>query len=112
MDSRLRGNDKVVGEPKLKFYSHRMTFGHRQSSGQVLKQRFSVFQIFRAETFGKPVVNRREQVVRFFSFALVLPQSRKAGRGSQFPGLGLLFACDIERGEVVLFRRRQVSLLL
>ena len=82
MDSRLRGNDTSVGESKLKFYSHCMTFGHRQSSRQLVEQGLGIDQIFRIEAFGEPVVNRREQVVRFFSFALVLPQSRKAGRGA------------------------------
>ena len=40
MDSRFRGNDTSMGEPKLKFYSHCMTFGHRQSLRQLVEQHF------------------------------------------------------------------------
>ena len=64
MDSRLRGNERLasghtsVGESKLKFYSHCMTFGHRQSSCQLVEQRFGVNQIFRIEAFGEPIVDR------------------------------------------------------
>ena len=59
-----------------------MNFGHRQSSGQLLKQRLGLDQIFRIEAFGEPVIDRLQQIERFLALTLRLPQPREAGRGA------------------------------
>ena len=50
-----------------------------RGSREFVQQRIGFDQIFRIEAFGEPVVDGREQIVRFLAFALRLPQSRKAG---------------------------------
>ena len=83
MDSRRRGNDRVaygvalgqgyslVCVRELNFSSRCAAFaGRRQSSRQLLEQRFGVNQIFRIEAFGEPIVNRFQQIECFFVLTL------------------------------------------
>jgi hypothetical protein len=62
--------------------------------GQLLEQRLGLLQVERVEPFGEPVVDGREEIAGLVSFALIAPLPRHAHRGTQFPGLRLLLACD------------------
>ena len=45
----------------------------------LFQQRLRVLQIRRIEAFGEPIVDRTEQITGFCAFALVAPESGKAG---------------------------------
>src|ERR1700745_50310 len=61
--------------------------------------RVRVLQILGVETFSEPVVDRGQQIIGILASALALPQTCQAYRCAQLPGLGLLAACPVERGE-------------
>jgi hypothetical protein len=58
-----------------------------------VKQRLGLLQIARLKALSEPPVDRSQQVARLLHLALVEPE---AGGGAQFPGLGVLLACDTE----------------
>src|SRR5215475_4629111 len=64
---------------------------------QLLQQRLGFLEVGGVEALGEPAVDRREQVVRFLAFALLLPQAAQAHSGSQLPGFGLLAAGNLNR---------------
>src|SRR5262249_36954920 len=45
---------------------------------------------------NEPAVHWGEQVIGFLAFALLLPEPGQAGSGTEFEGLGLLVASDIQ----------------
>ena len=53
-------------------------------SGQLIEQSLRLLQILGVETFGEPVVDWGEQLIRLVALALALPQSREAGRRAEF----------------------------
>jgi hypothetical protein len=53
--------------------------------GQLVEQRLGVPEVFRVEAFGKPAVDRREQVVSLTATPLVAHQPRIADRGAELP---------------------------
>ena len=63
---------------------------------QFLDQRLRLLQVFRVKALGEPVVNLRQELVRFGFFALRLPQTSKAGRRAQLPRFGLLALRDFD----------------
>src|SRR6516162_8543696 len=63
---------------------------------EFVQQRLCVFEIGRAETLGKPAVDRREQIARLDAAALAAPKPGKARGGAQFPELGPLLLGDAE----------------
>jgi hypothetical protein len=52
------------------------------SSSQFVEQRFCLFEIGRAEAFGEPAIDRREQVARFGMAPLVAAQPGEARGGN------------------------------
>ena len=49
---------------------------------QRLQQRLRILQISRIKAFGEPTVDRCKEVVGFLAFAVLLPESGKAGGSS------------------------------
>jgi hypothetical protein len=62
------------------------------SSSDWVEQRLRVFEIGSVEPLGEPAVDRRQQIARFGTPALLAPQPREAGGGAQLQGLRLLLA--------------------
>ena len=60
------------------------------SDVQLIEQCLSLLQVARVEAFGKPAVDRSEQVASLLRLALVAPEAREAHGGAEFPGFGLL----------------------
>jgi hypothetical protein len=85
----------------------------RQQTGtrQLLQQRLRLLPIARVEPFGEPAVDRSQGFARFLHLALVAPEARKAHGGAEFPGFGLLLACDRE-GLLEIGCRRQHAIAL
>ena len=67
------------------------------SCGQLVEQNLGLFQVERVKPFGKPAVDRSEQITSFISLALIAPEPRHAHRRAEFPGLCLLLTDDNER---------------
>jgi hypothetical protein len=70
-------------------------------SRQFVGQGFRLLQVSRAEAFGEPAVDRREEVAGFSVMALVEAEPGEARGGAQFLELGLLLpggaeGCAIE----------------
>lgn len=63
---------------------------------QLLDQRLRLLQVFRVKPFAEPVVDGRQRVARFLSFALLPPQASEACRGAEFPRFGLLLAGNVD----------------
>src|SRR5215831_17796866 len=59
-----------------------------------LEQRLRFREIEGVETFGKPPVNRREEIVGFGAAALVPEKPSEARSGPQFPEFGILLHGD------------------
>src|SRR5262249_3865159 len=70
---------------------------HSASPCQFIKQRLRLLQIARVEALCEPAVNRSEQFTPFSHLALVTPEACEAHGGAEFPGFGLLLACNGER---------------
>jgi N-acylglucosamine 2-epimerase (GlcNAc 2-epimerase) len=51
----------------------------------------------RIKPFGEPAVDRSWKIASPITFSLVAPEPRHAHGGAQFPGFGLLLACDHKR---------------
>ena len=64
--------------------------------GELFKEHPSIFQVYRIESFGEPVVNLRQHVACFVVLALLLPQPRQAHHGAEFEGFGLLLLSDVD----------------
>src|ERR1700722_1096852 len=75
----------------------------------LLEQRLCRSEIGRRETLGESIVNRCQQVARFFAASLLAPQPRKAHGGTQFPRQCALLACQIGGLAVVILGRRRRS---
>jgi len=67
------------------------------SSSKLIKQRLSLLQIERVETFSEPAVDRGEKIACLIPLALIAPEPRHAHRRAEFPGLCLLLTGDNER---------------
>ena len=63
---------------------------------QLVEQRLRLLQIARVEAFREPAINRSQQFARLLHLALVAPEAGEAHGGAEFPGFGLLLACDCE----------------
>src|SRR6516162_1949497 len=63
---------------------------------EFVEQRLCLFEVGRAEAFGEPAVDRREQIAGFAATALVAAEPGEAHHGAQFPELGLLLPGDAE----------------
>src|SRR5204863_1280075 len=63
-------------------------------SGELVKQRLRILQIGGIEPLDEPPVERLNQLASLPVFTPLGPQPRKAGRGAQFPYLGLLLMGD------------------
>ena len=57
---------------------------------QLIEQCFGLLQIARVKPFGKPAVDRREQITGLLPLVLIAPEPRHAHRRPEFPGLCLL----------------------
>jgi hypothetical protein len=66
----------------------------RTSSRQFVEQRLCIFEVGRVEAFGKPAVDRREQVAGLGAPPLLTAEPGEARGGTQFPELGLLLLGD------------------
>ena len=77
---------------------------------QLLQQRLRLLQIARVEPFSEPAVNRSKQFARLLHLALVAPEAREAHGGAEFPGFGLLLACDCKRTLEIAFRFCRIRL--
>src|SRR5262249_23514872 len=68
------------------------------STGVALRQRVQqclrLLQILSIKPLGEPAVDRCQQLMRFLSLPLLLPQATEAHARPQSPGLGLLAAGD------------------
>jgi hypothetical protein len=64
------------------------------STRQLVEQRLRLFQIARVEPLRKPPVNRSQQFACLLHLALVAPEACHAHGRAEFPGFGLLLACD------------------
>src|ERR1700751_2544414 len=64
---------------------------------EIIKQPLGLLQNRRAEALGEPTIDWRQQRVRLNVLALVAPQPGEAGRGAQFPELGVLLLCNRDR---------------
>src|SRR6516225_10004309 len=64
----------------------------RRLPTQFVEQRLCVFEVGGVEAFGEPVVDRREQVLRFGVATLVAAEPSEARGGAQFPEFGLLLS--------------------
>src|SRR5262249_58560109 len=74
-------------------------------SPQSLQERFGLLKVTRTKALGEPAVDRGQQLVRLGPFALLLPQPCEAHGGTEFPGLGLLAAGNVETLLEAGFRR-------
>jgi hypothetical protein len=63
---------------------------------EFIEQRPGLFEIGGSEAFGKPAVDRREQIAGFAQPALLSAQAGEARCAAQFPGLRVLAACDVD----------------
>ena len=55
---------------------------HKWTSGQFFQQGIRFLEIEDLEAFGKPVVNRYQQIAGGVILALILPKSREVGGGA------------------------------
>src|SRR5262249_22193762 len=65
-------------------------------STPLLQQRLSLLEVSSVKALGKPVVDRRQQLIGFSMLALALPQARQTHGCPQFQGLGLLATGDVQ----------------
>src|SRR5215831_19387104 len=63
---------------------------------QCLQQSLGFLKISSIKPFGKPVVDRRQQLTGLSALAQLLPQTTQTHSRSQFQGFGLLTAGDIQ----------------
>ncbi len=70
---------------------------------QLVQQRLRLFQVGGVEPLGEPAVDGSEEVAGFDGLALGMPEAGEAGRGAEFPGLGLLAPCKFERVRIIGF---------
>src|SRR6516165_11037662 len=63
---------------------------------ELVEQRLCVFEIGGVEAFGKPAVDRGEQLACFMVATLVAAEPGEAHGGAQFPELGLLLPGDAQ----------------
>jgi hypothetical protein len=57
---------------------------------QLLQQCLGILEVRRVKALSEPAVDGCQEVVGFLAFTLLLPESSQAGRGTEFPGFGLL----------------------
>src|SRR5262249_23547787 len=62
-------------------------FGGGMVLVQHLEERLCLLELRRVNSLGEPAVDRREEVTGFGALALLAPQARKAGGGTQLPKL-------------------------
>ena len=82
----------------------------RHSSPQRFEQALCFLQVDRLEPFGKPLVDRREEIAAHIRPALIALEPRQAHRRAQLPGLGPLCARHGERAFETRFCFRRVRL--
>ncbi len=70
---------------------------------QFVEQRLRLLQIGGIEPLCEPAVDGGEEVVGFGGLSLGVPEAGEAGRGAEFPGLGLLAPCKFERVRIIGF---------
>src|SRR5216684_1638854 len=76
---------------------------------ELLQQRLRLLQDRRVEAFLEPAVDWREEVASLGALALVSPEAGEARSRAQFPELGALVACDIQRVAKCLLSRSPIS---
>src|SRR5437867_2780945 len=64
-------------------------------SPQLVEQRLCLLQIFCVEALGERGVDRREEIERFNTSALIDPQRGTIRCGSKFKRLGVLASCRV-----------------
>src|SRR4051794_14344306 len=62
--------------------------------GEQFEQCLGLYQVRGIESFGKPLVNRSQQLIALPAFILLLPKAAQAHSGSQFQRFCLLLAGD------------------
>jgi hypothetical protein len=62
----------------------------------------------RVETFGEPVVDRREEITGFGALALVAPEASELEGGTQLPEFGTLPPCYCKRIAIAGLRGRML----
>jgi hypothetical protein len=75
-------------------------------SAQFLQQRLGLLQVGGVKALGEPAIDRRQQLVGFATFALLLPESGQAHGGAQLQRLRLLATGDIQGSLKPDFRLR------
>src|SRR6516164_1871061 len=68
----------------------------RAGLAELVEQRFCLFQVGGVEAFGKPAIDRCDEVAGFDGALLVAAEPGEAHSGPQFPELGLLLPGDVE----------------
>jgi hypothetical protein len=63
-----------------------------QDSRQFFQQRFGFQEVRGVKALGEPAINLRQELLRFYALALLLPQPTQARRGSQLQRFRLLAA--------------------
>jgi hypothetical protein len=107
--SRLRVSEFSHSQPKLTC-QHNVTLGLAQLGSSVQcyvswsSSALASFRSFVPEALGEPAIDGLEQVVGFPDPPLVAHEPCIAGHSAQLPGLRLLLARPVERGEVIALR--------
>src|SRR6516162_624920 len=78
-------------------------------SRQLVEQRLGFFQVGGVEALGEPPIDRGEQLARLAPPALLVPEPGEAGRGAQFPELGVLLLCECKCPPIAGLRCRTVA---
>src|SRR6266511_2574260 len=82
----------VGGTPVRRCWAIDHNFCLRPLCPQVLQQRLGLLEVGGVKPLGEPTVDRCEQLPRFGTLALLLPQATQAHGSPQLPRLGLLAA--------------------